>query len=281
MSRVRDQRASACGRVSAPDEAAGPLEVGGSIDTERNSVNDRRRRCACRLRARAAARASRAARAATACSDDEALERRAAIGIDADVVVERAVAIGRGGAREVERAQAPRARRAACRRPSRRWDWCAPPARRSRRRAWRCRRPPSASGARHALTRCGSSVGRSPCRLTMMSARAVRIDAAHRLEDAVRARGVIGAASSPLRRRPPRWRRRSRRCRLQRPPARLGGDGAAPDVHDHRLAGDVGHRLAGQARRLHARRDDDECARHLRQLCSSLDRWQLVSGRRT
>ena len=38
-------------------------------------------------------------------SDDEPLERRAAVGVDADVMVERPLAVGRGGAREVERAQ--------------------------------------------------------------------------------------------------------------------------------------------------------------------------------
>ena len=62
------QRASACGRVGTPDETAGALKIGRSIDTERNGVNDRRRRCACRLRARAVARASRASRAATAAA---------------------------------------------------------------------------------------------------------------------------------------------------------------------------------------------------------------------
>ena len=38
----------------------------------------------------------------------------------------------------------------------------------------------------------------------------------------------------------------------------VGFDGAPPDVDDHRLAVDVGERLAGQARRGHAGGDEDD-----------------------
>ena len=48
--------------------------------------------------------------------------------------------------------------------------------------------------------------------------------------------------------------------------AGLGRHGAAPHVHDHRLAIDIGQRLAGQPGRLHARGNDDQGLRHGRPL---------------
>ena len=77
----------ACARESA----ARPLEVGGSIDTERNSVNDRHvdahavleRPQLLELLAQLERRRPQR---------DEALQRRPAVGVDADVMVERPIA---------------------------------------------------------------------------------------------------------------------------------------------------------------------------------------------
>jgi hypothetical protein len=88
------------------------------------------------------------------------------------------------------------------------------------------------------------------------------IDRLDRLEDPVRARDVVVPGH-------------------HRPPARLfdrlgdgrgvgrDGDrsdaglaGAAPDMHDHRFAEDVGERLLRQPRRLEARRNEDDRIGH-------------------
>ena len=42
----------------------------------------------------------------------------------------------------------------------------------------------------------------------------------------------------------------------------VGRHGPPPDVHDHRRAGYIGQRLAGQPRRVHPGRNDDEGALH-------------------
>ena len=107
-------------------------------------------------------------------------------------------------------------------------------------------------------TSAGSSVGRSPCRLTTTSCRP-----ADRRSTAPRRCGPSptddrGGSARPV---PPAAFTASAisalgagddhraDVRLHRPP---------PDLHDHRLAADVGERLAGQPRRRHARRDEDD-----------------------
>ncbi len=95
-----------------------------------------------------------------------------------------------------------------------------------------------------------SSVGRSPCTLTHDVGAALRVGQVQRLEDAVGAGGVVGAghqrpAAGFLDRRPRSASDRSRPSTAPRPAA------SARRMHmlDHRLAGDVGQRLARQAAR--------------------------------
>ena len=188
---------------------------------------------------------------------DEARERRAAIGVEPDMVIERPVAGGRGGAGEIERAQPPLPR-SACHDLHHVRVGALLRARDLGRQRARCRRPGRrAARARRAMS-AGASVGRSPCTLTMMSARPLRI-------------GVCSA--SKMRSEPEAW----SAARHHRAAAglldaggdrlRIGRDHDRPDVrrlraahhvHDHRLAGDIGQRLAGQPGRGHAGRDQDE-----------------------
>ena len=58
----------------------------------------------------------------------------------------------------------------------------------------------------------------------------------------------------------------------------FGSHGPAPHLDDHRRAGDVDHGLAGQARGLHARGDDDERISHFTSLICVKPR-QLVPVR--
>ena len=139
---------------------------------------------------------------------DEALQRRAAIGIDAAVMIERPLAPGRGGAGEIERAEPPRRDRR-CRPPSRRSGCCARARARSRRRAWRSRRPASLSGPSAAAMAAGERVGKSPCTLTTTSWRRSGIELSERLEDAVGAGGMVGARQHAVRAGAVRARRRS------------------------------------------------------------------------
>ncbi len=107
---------------------------------------------------------------------------------------------------------------------------------------------------------------------------AVGIDASDGFKDAIRARRVIGpghhrlAAGSLY-----GGHDLGGVCR-DHDASRVGGDRAAPHVDDHRRTGDIDHRLAGQARCLHARGDDDEgIAARLRTL-ASIEPRQLVPG---
>ena len=159
-------------------------------------------------------------------------KRGAAIGVKSDVMIERPVAVRRGRAGEIERAQSGwRDRRAHdlhhvgigpllglgdLRREGGDIDR-------------RIGERPSA--ARNAS---GSSVGRSPCTLTTILARALRIDRAKRLENAIRAGDMVGPrhdGAAAGRRRP------LRRCSVvgcdhDRPEP--GGLGPAQHMHDHR-----------------------------------------------
>ena len=97
----------------------------------------------------------------------------------------------------------------------------------------------------------GSTVGRSPWTLTTMSA-SPSGSTAERLEDAVGAGEVVGAGHDGL--------AAGAADRLGDPARRSATTtaadfrlhGAAPHVHDHRLAGDIGERLVRQAGRGHA-----------------------------
>ena len=122
----------------------------------------------------------------------------------------------------------------------------------------------SASGrdGRRAMV-AGSMVGRSPCTLTTMSRRPSGSSSLERLEDAVGAGGVVGPGHHRL-----------AAGAASRPSAIAGASvatttrptpashGAPPDMHDHRLAGDVGERLAGQPRRRQAGGDEDDRIGH-------------------
>ena len=69
---------------------------------------------------------------------------------------------------------------------------------------------------------------------------------------------MIGPGQQRPGRRPSPPPRRSRRHRRRPAPARRRGHRAAPDMDDHRLAMDIGQRLARQAMRRHAGGNDDE-----------------------
>ena len=120
----------------------------------------------------------------------------------------------------------------------------------------------SARGRSDAAMAAGSRVGRSPWTFTTTSWRPC---------------GSSLSAASWMRSEPEAW---SERVITAMPPAfsTARGDpgivgrhrdsadsrlhGPAPDMDDHRLAGDVGERLAGQARRREAGRDEDDGVGH-------------------
>src|ERR1700693_1847505 len=95
------RRPSACGRIGPPDEAARPLEIGRSIDTERNGVND--------LDVDAHAGFERAQLLELLAllqhrrlQGNEARQRRPAVRVYADVVIKGAFTIWRRRSCEVE-----------------------------------------------------------------------------------------------------------------------------------------------------------------------------------
>ena len=149
----------------------------------------------------------------------EPLQRGAAIGVEADVVVARAVAMGRRGAGEIERAQ-PLRRRSASRPPSPRWGPGPPPRYGSATASVAMSTAGSSSGGSTARMVSGVMVGKSPCRLTTISASAVGIERPHRLMDPVRAGGMVGAGHHRLAAMRPSRRPRSRACRWRPPPGR-------------------------------------------------------------
>jgi hypothetical protein len=90
----------------------------------------------------------------------------------------------------------------------------------------------------------------------------LRIEDVGRLLDAVRARGMVvagqhGAAAGLLDHVDD-----ARLVGRDGDRADAGFHGAAPDMHDHRLAMDIGQRLAGQARRGHAGGNQDQRVGH-------------------
>ena len=242
-----------------PSSARARLEVLGRIDAERH----RCRRCATSMRMPASS--ARNCSSFSRCSSgeggsvDEALQRRAAIGVEADVMIERPVAGRRGGAGEIERAQ-PAAARPASRPPSPRSGLVR-------------------SSVSHDLGRQRGDVDRrigerrergARCRPGSMR----RQVALHVDDDVVRGRPDRRMPSaSKMRSEPETW---SARVMTARPPAfstaaamasRIGRDhhradpgrlGAPQHMHDHRHAGDIGQRLAGQPGRGHAGRNQDQ-----------------------
>ena len=229
---------------------AGGFEVAGGVDTERHAVDDgdvdphAGLQRAQLLELLALLQRRRRQR-------DEALQRGAAIGVEADMMVERAVAIGRRGAGEIERAQPARGR-SASRPPSPRsglvrsssvWISAASVAMST---------AGSSSGGSAARMSSGAMVGRSPCRLTTISARPSGSSVPQRLEDAVGAGGMIGARHHRLAAGGLHGGRDLGRVGGDRHPADSGLLGPPQHVDDHRQAGDVDQRLAGQAGRGHA-----------------------------
>ena len=191
-------------------------------------------------------------------SVDEALQRRAAIRIEPDVMIERPLAIGRGGAGEIQRVQPLRARPASPP-PSPHSDWCAP----RRFTISAASVPISTAGIVEQIDR-GAQVGGFERRQV-----ALHID--HDLHVAVR----VGDAPAPRKCGPSPRRDRcgssarggrpfppppgSARNRSRRSPRRaLPHSARSHDVLDHRLAGDIGERLAGQAGRRHPGRNQDQ-----------------------
>ena len=189
---------------------------------------------------------------------DETRQRGAAEGIDADMVPARPVAPGdRQRGRNTAPAQ-PRGRGRTRRRPSRPTACSPPHPTRSARPAWRCRMPDRpAAPARRAVARAGWSAGRpagSPPR------RAGRADPARRARHA-RGRSRAAASDRSCTARPPPAAPRRRSPHRRRPPRRDRYRPPRPrsqHVHDHRLAVDIGERLARQAGGRHAGRDDDD-----------------------
>ena len=166
---------------------------------------------------------------------------------------------GRGGAGEIERAQPPR-RPAASRSASPRSGWCAPPPCGSRPPACAMSTAASSSGASAARMSSGAMVGKSPCTLTTISALPSGSRLLQRLVDAVRAGRVVGAGHDRLAAMRHAPRRRSRRVGRHGHAADLGRLRPAQHMDDHRQAGDVEQRLAGQAGRRHAGRNQHQNA---------------------
>ena len=112
-------------RVVARQDGAGALEIGRSIDTERNRVNERGVDAHARLE-RAQLLQPLALLERRRRQGDEACQRRAPIGVNADMMVMRSVARRHGQAAEVERAadrgRAPSSDRRTRPPPSPRWD---------------------------------------------------------------------------------------------------------------------------------------------------------------
>ena len=135
----------------------------------------------------------------------------------------------------------------------------------------------SSSGASAARRSAGAMVGRSPCTLTTISRRPSRIDHAERLEDAVGAGRVVG----PRHHRPAAGLFHSRGDGLvvggHHDPAEPAASARRQHMHDHRLAGDIGQRLAGQPGRGHAGRDQDDGVGHCRTLRAASGK--CVAGR--
>ena len=189
-------------------------------------------------------------------------ERRAAVGVEADVVQKRPFAPRRPGAGEVERAK-----------------------------------PARPTAAPTALTTLGSSFSSA----RMIGAASVAMSTAGSSSGARQARTrsfldrrqvALNVDDSRRRRRRDRRRRAPRRCgrtrtdgrrgsctarppaastargpragrRSPRPPARASASmRPSPDVHDHRLAADVGERLARQPGRSHARGNENDGLGH-------------------
>ncbi len=116
----------------------------------------------------------------------------------------------------------------------------------------------SSKGLSAAPMMSGSMVGRSPCTLTIVSTLCP---------------GSSAVSASKMRSEPDSWsdprhhRLETMRAHRLGHALRIGGDhhpaepglgGAAGDVNDHRNAGNVGQRLARQAGRGHAGRDEDQ-----------------------
>ena len=208
----------------------------------------------------------------------EAAKRRAPVSVDADMVIERALAVRRRGPGEIERAQAS-------------GDPSGEPTTFTTFGSVRSSSlvisaamvpisaSPSSSAPRQARTRLGSSVGKSPWRLTMVSSAPSGSSLRHGLENAVRAAHVIGARHQRLaagRRAPPR--RSASASATTTHGAAIGLDRAAPDMHDHGLAGDIGERLVRQPCGLEPRRDDNEIGRHGGQITRRSGLRDILAG---
>ncbi len=116
----------------------------------------------------------------------------------------------------------------------------------------------SASGPSARRMSAGSSIGKSPCTLTTIPARSFRIGERQSLEDAIRARGVIAASHHGTTARGGHGGGDFRGVGRDRDRPDRGFLRPAHHADDHRHAADVGQRLARQAGRSHARRDQDQ-----------------------
>src|SRR3954452_9849573 len=187
---------------------------------------------------------------------NETFQRRPAIGVKSDVMVERSVARGRGGSGEIE-----------CTQPAGH-DWST----HHLDHVWigALLRFVDLGGQRRDID-CGiverhqrrCDVGGRDRRQIALhvnddSHPAFWIDYTERLENAIGAGRVIGPGHDG----PPAGLFHSRRDDLvvarHHHGAEAGGFGAPEHLHDHRQAGDIGQRLAGQPGRGHPGRDEDE-----------------------
>jgi len=184
----------------------------------------------------------------------------AAVGVEADVMVERPLARGRRGAGEVERAQPARRDLA----PHHLDHVRVRPLVRVGDHGGEGGDVHGRIGQRQDRGRDGARVDGRQITLHVDDdvVAAVRVQDLEGFEDAVRAGGVVGAGEHRL---PAGARHRlgdGRRVRGHGDRAEAGLDGAAPDMHDHGLAADIGERLVGQARRGKARGDEDDRVGH-------------------
>jgi hypothetical protein len=266
------------------EELASALEIGRSIDTERNGVNDGDVDPEAVLEG---------AQLLEAFSDlerggrqgDEALEGCAPVSIDADVMVKGALAVGGGGAREIEGTHAALL-------GERGGDDLDD----VRVRALVLvgdlggkRRDVGTLGGERLHARPDEArVERRQVALQVDDdfRLGVGIDAVQGLEDAVGARYVIGARHDRLAAGVANGVHDRIGVGCDHHTADLGGACTPPDVNDHRLAGNVDHRFPGEARRPHPCRNDDQCIRHgfvalflgpgvRRSSCGSLDTKRL------
>src|SRR5581483_6667762 len=239
-----------------------PFEVGGSIDTEGDGVNETD------MNAHAGFERAELLEFLPLFERrwrqrDEALQRLPAVGIDADMVEERALAVGRGGAGEIERAQ----RHSSLERGAHDLNHVGVGAlllARDDRRDGADVAVVVAQGGETAPHEAGVERGQVALEIDHDLDLALGVEGLDGLEHAVGTARVIGPCHQGLT--ASTQDRIAHRlcigCDHDRPATRLGR--AAPDMHDHRLAGNVGKRLVRKPCRFQSGRYNDKAICHER-----------------